>query len=87
LVISLPKLVLEAVLKLQADKGEGLLLIPQWKNANFYPHLCKLKYQFGFEPLVYSGKNVFVSGDDPTSFFDENFVGNVEIWHLNFLTV
>jgi hypothetical protein len=82
-----PKLVLEAVLKLQADKGEGLLLIPQWKNANFYPHLRKLKCRFGFEPLVYNGKNVFVSGDDPTSFFDKNFVGNVEIWHLNFLTV
>jgi hypothetical protein len=82
-----PKLVLEAVLKLQADKGEGLLLIPQWKNANFYPHLRKLKSRFGFEPMVYNGKNVFIGGDDPTSFFDKNFVGNVEIWHLNFLTV
>jgi hypothetical protein len=82
-----PKLVLPAILKLQREKGMGLLLVPQWKNANFYPYLKKLSYQHGFKRIVYDGFGIFVQGDDPTSFFTSSFVGNVEVHRLNFSTL
>jgi hypothetical protein len=82
-----PKLVLSTVLKLKADKGIGLLLVPQWKNADFYPILRTLMDTYPVRKYVYNGTGIFVQGDDPTSFFDKNFEGNVEVWYLNFVDV
>jgi hypothetical protein len=82
-----PKLVLNAVFKLQADKGVGLLLVPQWKNADFYPVLRNTIGKYPVQKQVYNGTGVFVQGDDPTSFFDKNFAGNVEVWLLSFVDV
>jgi hypothetical protein len=80
-------LVLNTVFKLQADKGVGLLLVPQWKNADFYPVLRNTIDKYPVRKHVYNGTGVFVRGDDPTSFFDKNFAGNVEVWLLNFVDV
>jgi hypothetical protein len=82
-----PKLVLAAILKLERDGGVGLLLIPQWKNASFYPYIRKLYAKHRFQHIAYDGARIFLQGDDPTSFFDENFKGNVEVWSLNFASV
>jgi hypothetical protein len=43
--------------------------------------------EYPVQKQVYNGTCVFVQGDDPTSFFDKNFAGNVEVWLLNFVDV
>jgi hypothetical protein len=82
-----PKLVLSTVQKLKSDKGIGLLLVPQWKNADFYPLLRHCLNTYPVRKIVYNGTGIFVQGDDPTSYFDKHFKGNVEVWHLNFVDV
>jgi Reverse transcriptase (RNA-dependent DNA polymerase) len=79
-----PKMVVKVLTKLQFDKGEGLLLIPQWKNAHFYPSLRGLALKYVIKKLSYDGSNIFLPGDDPTSFFGPMYKGNVEVWHLKF---
>jgi hypothetical protein len=80
-----PKLVIPAVLHLQRSFGMGILLIPQWKTAPFYPFLLdyikspKLKNRW-----IFGGKNVFKRGADNTSCFGPDFVGNVELWFFDF---
>jgi hypothetical protein len=78
----------QGIHKLQADRGEGLLLIPQWKNAHFYPVLRGLYNDSVAKFLSYSVfRNVFMPGDDPTSFFGPTYQGNIEVWYLNFSSV
>jgi len=74
-----------AVNFLRACKGRGLLLIPQWKTSYFYP---LLRQCFALSAVrkktVYEGKNCLVRGSDPTSCFGPEFMGNLEVWYLDF---
>jgi hypothetical protein len=80
-----PRLIIPTVLHLKKSKGTGLLLIPQWKSAVFYPFLM----DFAREPQlvnrwVLGGKNVFKRGIDNTTCFGPDFSGNVELWLFDF---
>jgi hypothetical protein len=80
-----PRLIIPTVLHLQKNKGTGLLLIPQWKSAVFYPFLM----DFAREPQlvnrwVLGGKNVFKRGIDNSTCFGPDFSGNVELWLFDF---
>jgi len=63
----------------------GLLVVPQWKNAYFYPVLKSL---IGTEMLrrvcQYPGGRFLKQGSDPTSCFGPDFKGNLEVWYLDF---
>ena len=78
-------MVVKALLHMKCYEANGLFLVPQWKNAHFYPVLRELK-NLGFvkNVLVYDGSNVLIQGSDPTSYFGPNFKGNLEVWHLDF---
>jgi hypothetical protein len=82
-----PRLIMQSVLHLEKCKGVGLLLIPQWKSAVFYPLLMEyaqtkcLKNRW-----IFAGKNVFSKGIDNTSCFGPEFTGKVELWYLDFNT-
>ena len=78
-----PRLALKSISHLKECKGEGLLLVPEWKTANYYPVLKSLTCQ-NANLKIFNGKNVFIRGSDPTSYFDENFESNIMIWHLKF---
>jgi len=70
---------------LKICKSAGLLLIPQWKNAYFYPLLLTLLATAAFKGRwVFDGKNAFLQGADKTSYFGPNFRGNVEVWFIDY---
>jgi hypothetical protein len=73
------------VLHLEKSKGNGLLLIPQCKNAAFYPFLEDfIKTKCVKNRWVLGGKNVFRRGADSTTCFGPDFTGNVELWLFDF---
>jgi len=79
------RLIIPTVLHLEKSKGNGLLLIPQWKNAAFYPFLEDfIKTKFVKNRWVLGGKNVFRRGADSTTCFGPDFTGNVELWLFDF---
>jgi hypothetical protein len=80
-----PRLIIPAILHLQKSFGCGLLLVPQWKNAAFYPFLCDyLKDTALKNRWIFAGKNVFKKGADNSSCFGPDFSGKVEIWLFDF---
>jgi len=80
-----PRLIIPTVLHLQKSFGAGLLLVPQWKNAVFYPFLMDYRYHFALKNRwILPGKNIFKKGADNTSCFGPEFAGNVELWLLDF---
>jgi Reverse transcriptase (RNA-dependent DNA polymerase)/RNase H-like domain found in reverse transcriptase len=81
-----PRLIGKTVAHLKTCNGEGLLLVPQWENAYFYPLLMNLSSQVCLKKLVFEGKNVLRSGTDSHSFFGPEYKGNIEIYWLNFGT-
>jgi len=79
------KMVGRVLAHLKICRSAGFLLVPQWKNAFFYPLLLNLQRTAVFKgKWVFVGKNVFLHGADKTSYFGPGFVGNVEIWYLDF---
>ncbi len=69
-------------------KSKGCLLVPQWKNAYFYPLLKECCLAGNVRSVtVYQGSTVLLQGSDPTSYFGPNFRGNVEVWFLDFVTI
>jgi hypothetical protein len=79
-----PRLIIPAILHLEKCKGTGLLLIPQWKSAAFYPFLMSFITSKGTKRWTLPSKNVFRRGADNTTCFGPDFVGNVELWLLDF---
>jgi len=79
-----PRLIIPSIVHLEKCKGNGLLLIPQWKTASFYPFIMHYSLKSGIKRWVLPGKNIFRRGADKTSCFGPDFVGNVEIWKLDF---
>jgi len=82
-----PRLVVRALLHLQKCKSQALLLVPQWLHSHFYPFLIK-KRMNGFVRKVwtYSGKDIFRHGADKRSYFGPHFLGNVEVWYMDYDT-
>ena len=79
------RLIIPAVLHLEKGKGKGLLLIPQWKNAVFYPFLLEYLGSVNVKNRwILPGKNVFKKGADNSSCFGPDFSGQVEIWYFDF---
>ncbi len=80
-----PRLIIPTVLHLQKSLGCGLLLIPQWKNAVFYPFLLDFLKQPALKNRwIMAGENVFKRGADNSSCFGPDFTGKVEIWLFDF---
>jgi hypothetical protein len=77
----------DAILKMVSDKAIGLLLVPQWKNQSFYPLLRSIPAKNVIDRFVYCGKDKFIAGNDPTSYFKHDFDANIEVWSLNFNTL
>jgi hypothetical protein len=66
-------------------KSEALILVPQWKNAYFYPILEGLRRTGNVVDVkVFSGENIFRHGADIRSYFGPNFEGFVEVWYISF---
>jgi hypothetical protein len=62
-----------------------LLLIPQWKNAVFYPFLLEYLGSGNVKNRwILPGKNVFKKGANNSSCFGPDFSGQVEIWYFDF---
>jgi hypothetical protein len=80
-----PKLVGKTVNFMQKCKATGLLLIPQWKNAYFYPLMQNLEKRFVLKRIVFNGTNAFSEGSDVNSYFGPNYKGNVEVYLLKFV--
>jgi hypothetical protein len=81
------KLIGRVLYHLELCKGEGLLLIPQWKNAYFYPLLLQIQTTTAFKGRwVFNGHGVFIHGSDKTSYFGPHFSANVEVWHIAYNT-
>jgi len=79
------RLIIPTVLHLEKGKGSGLLLVPQWKSAVFYPFIEEvLKTKFVKNRWILYGKNVFCRGADSTTCFGPDFIGNVELWLFDF---
>jgi len=79
------KMIARVLSHLELCKSAGLILIPQWKNAYFYPLLDALKGTPAFKGRwIFGGHNVFIQGSDKTSYFGPSYNGNVEIWHIDF---
>ncbi len=78
-----PRLVLRTINHLQECKGLGLLLIPDWKTADFYAVIMKLNENV-CRIKRFSGKNIFKLGSDPTSYFSDQFNAAVLVCELNF---
>jgi hypothetical protein len=79
------RLIARTIMHLERCNGSGLLLVPQWKSAAFYPLLMDFvgtSVAKGYWQLF--GKNVFKLGADASCCFGPNFTGMVEIWHLDF---
>ena len=70
---------------LEICKTKGVLVVPQWKNAYFYPLLrnCKLAGKVKLT-LAYEGKNALIQGSDPTSYFGPSYRGNLEVWLIDY---
>jgi hypothetical protein len=79
-----PRLIIPALLHLEKSKASGLLLIPQWKTASFYPLVLDYRGKVGTNRWVLPGKNIFRRGADNTTCFGPDFVGNVEVWFFDF---
>jgi hypothetical protein len=76
---------MQALNHLKKSKGKGLLLVPQWKTAPFYPFLMDFVRSPALQKRwVLGGKNVFKRGMDNTSCFGPDFVGNIELWLFDF---
>ena len=79
------RLIIPTVLHLEKGKGNGLLLVPQWKNAVFYPFLMDyFNSKAKVKRWILPGKNIFKRGADNTSCFGPEFSGQVEIWYFDF---
>jgi hypothetical protein len=79
-----PRLIIPAILHLLKCKGNGMILVPQWKTAYFYPFLMEYMAKNVAKRWVLPGKNIFRRGADNTTCFGPDFVGNVEIWIFDF---
>jgi hypothetical protein len=79
-----PRLIIPALIHLQKCYGNGIILIPQWKSASFYPFIMEYRNKNVAKRWVLPGKNIFRRGADNTTCFGPDFVGNVEIWLFNF---
>ena len=64
-------------------RGEGLLLVPAWKSASFYPLLMELPNSVVKGRWSLHGKGIFKLGADASSCFGPKFTGMVELWLLN----
>ena len=79
------KLVTRCVYHLKQCRAAGLLLIPQWKNAHFYPVLLQEKNGLHCRDVkVFNGNGCFLQGSDASSYFGPSFKGNVEVWYLDY---
>ena len=78
-----PRLVLKSINHLRECKGIGILLLPDWKTADFYAVVMKLDISI-CKIKRFSGKNVFEIGSDPTSHFSKDFNAAVLVCLLNF---
>ena len=80
-----PSLVLKAVSHLRISCARALLLVPQWKNSFYYPVLQNMRRtKVVKKVLVFSGRNAFIQGSDPSSYFGPDFKANVEVWYIDF---
>jgi len=79
-----PRLVGRTLLHLQKCKGEGLLLVPFWKSAAFYPLLTDLPKSIVKGKWSLHGGGIFKRGADAASCFGPDFTGMVELWLLQF---
>jgi len=80
-----PRLLNKCLQHLRNVKAAGLVLLPQWKNATFYPKFRTIAAsEFCTKRLVYDGRGCFNHGADPLSYFGPGFCGNVEVYLLNF---
>jgi len=79
------KMIGRALRHLKLCKAAGLFLVPQWKNAYFYPLLKFVQSTTAYKGRwIFKGENIFIQGSDKTSYFGPSFSGNVEIWHVDF---
>jgi hypothetical protein len=80
-----PRLIVRALNYLNSCKSRAVFLIPQWKTSHFYPFFASLlNTKYCAKKLVFSGKNCFLQGSDPSSYFGPDYNGNIEIWDINF---
>ena len=79
-----PHLVLRTMNKLIIEKGIGLLVVPEWKSADFYPCLLQLRKHKKNEMWNFKGTNVFETGIDTSSYFGPEFNCAVNLWKIDF---
>jgi hypothetical protein len=80
-----PAVILRAVAYAQKCGAHILLLVPQWKSSHFYPVLMRLKNKSVCKTVaVFDGRGMFKAGTDKLTYFSDNYVGNVEVWELDF---
>ena len=80
-----PRLIYKAMNHLRMCKGVGLLLAPERKSSHFYTVLKSfVGSKYLKNKLIYSGKNVFISGADKSSHFGPNFNCKIAVWHFEF---
>jgi hypothetical protein len=79
-----PKLVGKTVEHAKKCSGEGLLLIPQWKNSHFYAVCQNIDRKYVRKVIIFDGKNGFQHGFDKNSYFGPEYKGNVVIYWLKF---
>jgi hypothetical protein len=83
-VFTAPKLIGKAVNHTKNCSAEMVILVPQWKNAYYYPLLKEIDKKYVKRVMEFDGKNIFEDGSDKSSYFGKNFRGYVECWWLNF---
>jgi len=80
-----PRLLLRTLRHLQNCQGEGIILLPQWKNNFFYPAYRLASSSPGFvKRVIYEGAGIFRHGADIHSHFGPSYCGNVELIHLRY---
>jgi hypothetical protein len=79
-----PRLIGKTIKHLEACKGEAFLLVPQWRNAYFYPMLVTMDQKVIKRKLIFDGANIFNHGIDNTSYFGPDYKGYVECYWLKF---
>ena len=73
LLVPPPRLVLLTIQKLEADKGQGTLIIPDWPSAPFYPVIAKREQNsFIKEILRLPRLNIIHKGLDNNGILGEN---------------
>jgi hypothetical protein len=66
---------------LEACHGEAVLLVPEWRNAYFFPMINTIHRKNVKGKVIFDGSNIFKHGADKSSFFGPGYRGNVVcIW-------